>query len=105
MTKKLWIAKEQREFRIELLSKRRNKNSDTKIMLRIITLLILICAFSYASADLLYCPHCMEKIEFKGVWGQTWICPKPSCGYENYEAVQYCGICGTSRYAKECKND
>ncbi|CUI18123.1 conserved putative secreted protein (plasmid) [Candidatus Protochlamydia naegleriophila] len=32
-----------------------------------------------------------------GFWGDTWICPNPDCGYENYEAVNFCGICGTRK--------
>ena len=32
-----------------------------------------------------------------GLWGNTWICPNPDCGYENYDAVNYCGICGTRK--------
>ena len=32
-----------------------------------------------------------------GFWGDTWICPNSNCGYENYNAVRYCGICGTER--------
>ncbi len=33
----------------------------------------------------------------EGLWGDTWICPNPACGYENYDAVNYCGICGTRK--------
>lgn len=26
----------------------------------------------------------------------TWICPK--CGYENFDGINHCGLCGTNRY-------
>lgn len=32
-----------------------------------------------------------------GIWGDTWICPRKDCGYENYTAINNCAICGTRR--------
>jgi hypothetical protein len=32
----------------------------------------------------------------------TWVCPNRNCKYENYVGINYCGICGTWRYAKPC---
>jgi hypothetical protein len=31
----------------------------------------------------------------KGFWGDTWVCS--NCGYENYEGIETCALCGTSR--------
>ena len=31
------------------------------------------------------------------VFGETWICPKNGCGYENYDGIEYCAICHTKR--------
>jgi hypothetical protein len=34
-------------------------------------------------------------------WGfETWICPNENCRYENYTAIEYCGLCGTTRPIK-----
>lgn len=30
---------------------------------------------------------------------ESWVCPNPDCGYENYVGIDYCGLCGTSRYS------
>jgi hypothetical protein len=29
---------------------------------------------------------------------ETWICRNPDCRYENYVGIDYCGLCGWSRY-------
>ena len=26
-----------------------------------------------------------------------WKCPKASCGYDNYDGIDYCGLCGTAK--------
>ena len=26
-----------------------------------------------------------------------WICPNKACGYDNYDGIRYCGLCGTER--------
>lgn len=26
-----------------------------------------------------------------------WICPRPSCGYSNYDGISSCALCGTAR--------
>ncbi len=36
-------------------------------------------------------------LEVRGIWGDTWKCPKEDCGYENYEGVDRCAICGTRK--------
>lgn len=32
-----------------------------------------------------------------GIWGETWTCPNPDCGYENYDRISHCAICGTKK--------
>lgn len=27
----------------------------------------------------------------------TWTCQNPNCGYENFDGIEYCGVCGTKR--------
>jgi hypothetical protein len=31
------------------------------------------------------------------IFGDTWICSNPHCGYENYDGIEYCAICHTKR--------
>ncbi len=31
---------------------------------------------------------------------ETWICRNPDCRYENYVGINYCGLCGWSRYGE-----
>lgn len=38
----------------------------------------------------------VDPIDLRGCWGGTWDCSK--CGYENYEGIPRCGICGKRRY-------
>jgi hypothetical protein len=39
-------------------------------------------------------------------WGfETWICPNENCRYENYTAIEYCGLCGTKRSMKGRRSD
>lgn len=38
----------------------------------------------------------LEELK-NGIWGDTWTCPNPNCGYENYDSIKYCGVCGTKK--------
>ncbi|KIC70786.1 hypothetical protein DB44_FW00020 [Candidatus Protochlamydia amoebophila] len=33
----------------------------------------------------------------RGLWGDTWIYPNPNCGYENYNKINFCGVCETKK--------
>lgn len=54
--------------------------------------LLLICITGLVVAE--YREH--DQIEMRGCWGETWECSQ--CGYENYEGISRCGICGKGRY-------
>jgi hypothetical protein len=32
-----------------------------------------------------------------GWFPKTWTCPNHSCGYDNYDGIDYCSLCGTRR--------
>jgi len=32
-----------------------------------------------------------------GWFPNTWRCSNPACGYENYEGINYCALCGKRR--------
>lgn len=81
--------------------KKFKKEQDSYIMKKLIMFLCCLSCLGYANAtnyNTIQCPHCEEPIQFRGLWGDTWTCPNKRCGYENYEAVSYCGLCGTYRY-------
>jgi hypothetical protein len=74
----------------------------TRDVMKIASLLLFIIVGSYnCHAAQLKCLHCENRVDIKiecGVFGDTWLCQNPHCGYENYTAVSRCGICGQSRY-------
>lgn len=68
--------------------KNKNDPEETVWLIKIVVMLFFICFFSYMSA--------LEKPNPKvAVWGDTWECK--SCGYENYEGINRCPICGTAK--------
>lgn len=56
------------------------------------------------------CPTCHQHLNIKseitinkvktGIWGDTWFCPNPNCGYENYTGINNCALCGTRQPGK-----
>lgn len=62
--------------------------------------LLLMCTLQ--AEEIIQCPNCHDTLIIKTeakrmIWGHTWTCPNPTCGYDNYEGIDYCGICGTKR--------
>lgn len=44
------------------------------------------------------CPYCDKDFSMESRWfPSVWICSNPYCGYDNYEGIEYCVICGTQR--------
>ena len=95
-----WIENQEKEIEKEIKSKK-IKNRDSEIMRHILFLLV-ITFFTFQDtlkADLKFtCPGCKNQVQYQGIWGNTWTCPNSNCGYENYESIRYCGLCGTDRY-------
>lgn len=84
-----------------------NRSRDPWLVYKFCILLFigtLLAIPRFASSVEFLCPHCEEEIELvvqmtvhdKG-WGfpDTWTCS--SCGYENYEGISYCAICGGNK--------
>lgn len=92
-----WIIEEEKE--IEKESRKKGKN-EFAFDLKLFILILLIGLLFYASADgtEINCPHCKKSLEIRGIWGETWACSNPHCGYENYDGINYCAICGKYRY-------
>jgi hypothetical protein len=95
-----WIEQEEKKISCELRKKTKSNHKEDRYMLIKILLMVSLLSISYAYSEIISCPNCQTKLEMKGVWGHTWICPNPDCLYENYEGIDYCGLCGTYRYNK-----
>ncbi|CAB4164316.1 hypothetical protein UFOVP816_18 [uncultured Caudovirales phage] len=78
------------EYRRDM-SKEEKFHRDNKIALLILVVLAMTAiAMSPLRADTIYNTR---KFEVK----DEWICPNKSCGYDNYDGIRYCGLCGTER--------
>jgi len=65
------------------------KREENIFLVKIIFFIFIIFSLSYTHAS---CTHIsMEKMWFY----DTWICKK--CGYDNYEHIKRCPICGTKK--------
>lgn len=89
---------------------RRNRNmkdkDETRNILKLFALVLFIFIASYHTrGNTTVCPHCEKEIEIVkiGFFPDTWTCPNENCRYQNYEGINYCGLCGSSRlYGREC---
>lgn len=82
-----------------------NRKMSNRLFLKICALAIF-CLTGLAWDHLygeLTCPNCQSQIKFvlvddsKGIFGETWTCSDPNCGYENYVGINHCGVCGKRR--------
>src|ERR1700679_281748 len=97
-----WLEDQEKDLNKEITKKRKKiKNEDNQIMksfLLILGAIFLIFNLDELTAQTyINCPSCKKGIKMS--WGETWICPNKHCGYENYDQVSYCGVCGTNRYS------
>lgn len=83
----------------------------TRKILVVLAGLSVIAAPMVGDAIEMYCPHCEEPIQVHvttsyeegeecrcvdlRLFPDTWRCHE--CGYENYEGIGYCAICGARR--------
>jgi len=78
------------EYRRDM-SKEEKFHRDNKIaMLILIVLMMTAIVMSPLRAESIYNSDKFEVID-------AWICPNPACGYDNYDGIRYCGLCGTER--------
>lgn len=80
-----WLEKEMLDLRVD---RRRKKQS------RVVTLGLIMLAFlnMMMSYETLY-----ARPPSRDMRSATWIC---SCGYENYDKISYCGVCGREKPRK-----
>lgn len=94
-----WLIEQEIDIKMDKVKNKKLKETTT--MIKLMALVGFISLLSYANAETVFnCPHCEKPIEIR-TWGETWICPNKKCGYENYDGIDYCGICGTWRYQKD----
>ena len=87
--------------------KTHDKDRDPWLNTKWFILLALLSLFAlpkYLHSVEFLCPHCEEEIELNvqmtvadrgWLFPDTWTCG--SCGYENYEGIAYCALCGGGR--------
>jgi rubrerythrin len=68
------------------------KKEETIWCIKIIVMLIMLCSLSYMNAHDM---HPINSMKNTGIWGDTWECKR--CGYENYEMINKCSVCGTKK--------
>ena len=85
-----WLQEEERLIKIEM-KRRPDRAFNNKYLLAIILfgLLTLLPHISHSHS----CPH--KEMLFPDVW----ICKQ--CGYDNYEGINTCAVCGTARNSKK----
>lgn len=76
-----WLEKEIGDLRYERIKKKQPSI--------FVFSLILLCMLTAAMA---YDTHHVPK---RMRWSATWKCK--SCGYENYDEISNCGLCGKSK--------
>ena len=72
------------------------KKYENSILAKLFCTIIFVSALFYfqpAESVEIKCPDCHKTV---GRWlPDTWECP--SCGYENYNCMRYCSLCGSER--------
>lgn len=106
MIKNEWLDNEVLSIAKEM---RATKNRGDKLfpylMIMVVILLLLTCRVcAEEEQQSCYCPHCNSDISevvcgynIGWLFPSTWYCPNPKCGYENYEGLDYCAMCGTRK--------
>lgn len=87
--------------------KRTNKEKDSYTFMKLLIGILLLAVINISALQSeiccpTCCPTCGDIIEVevsvterKWPFPDTWFCR--SCGYENYEGLNYCGFCGGAK--------
>ena len=103
-----WVDQEMDSLNQEMVSK--NKVNDNNMIIKFTILLLFIASSCWLNAQeeeekkekipenlvIIECPYCYEDFKL-GVFGETWTCEYPYCGYVNYDYARSCGLCGRPR--------
>lgn len=69
---------------------------DNKIAFFLLMALALVLLSAIPSTPS-YASFTRNSTKFKAI--NEWKCPKEGCGYDNYDDIQYCPLCGTRKPA------
>lgn len=89
-----WLFREEKEIQEEMKYTRKAPRSHIKFIIYILAY-FFVSSISAQQTSTSRCPHCERPIEMRGIFGDTWVCE--NCGYENYDGINRCGICGERR--------
>lgn len=94
-----WLEEEERLIKMEMngMNRSHSRNFDNKILLAVFlfTLLSLIPQISHIYS----CPNKGACSNRKLLFPDVWICKQ--CGYDNYEGINTCAVCGTPKGTKK----
>lgn len=98
-----WLDVQEKEFLIqkkELTNKKicqkYNINEEGEILKKLLIMVVSIAVLSWCNLSA-ECEKCKIASTHRGFWGSTWTCSNINCGYENYDGIDYCGLCGTRK--------
>lgn len=92
MMKNEWLQKEVNAIKNELKSKKKRGDELFPLLMTMVIFLLIATSSMYACPSPTY-----SQINNSSIFPSTWTCPNRSCGYENYEGVSHCAICGSRR--------
>lgn len=103
MEKNLWLEQEERSVTSQLASNKKNSKIDGYLFKRCLIILLvpaMLLMQAYAGAcAYIECPYCEEVLEIVSEqvrwFPDVWTCSK--CGYDNYEGISTCAVCGTRK--------
>ena len=84
-----WVDSETKNFQRDLHSK--DIRFDNKFFVKLTVILFFIIAFQLCSYN------CEAQQHVSRMFPSTWKCSNENCGYENYEGISHCALCGKKR--------
>ncbi len=87
-----WLQNEVNSIKQELKS-RKNRGDRMFPYLMTMAIILLIATSTMYAEPILN----REGTEIAGYFPSTWTCHNRHCGYENYDGIDYCALCGTRR--------
>ena len=109
MPKKTWVEQEilniqtQRRLKVDVKNKKLLRMVDMKKLL-VLPLFVSLLLINQLHSELYFkcskCDHLEEIVVDKEAFRffpDTWRCRNEKCGYENYEGLDYCSLCGRKR--------
>lgn len=84
-----WLDTETKNFQRDLQSK--DNNFDNKFFIKLVVILTCLITFNLCA----YTDSSQRHLS--RMFPDTWKCSNPTCGYENYQGIGHCALCGKKR--------